>query len=601
MKSFNINFFKFCFGAAILFFTVNLTGQSGKIIFTAHLVGTEEVPPVAGNGEGLVTVLFNDDQTKMYVQGVVSRLSGPVTAAHIHTGNFGSNGAVLVNFATIRTGNKFAGEIAVPAGFLQKALNFGLYVNVHTAANPGGEIRGQLELESDLNFPFALTALEEVPPILSPAVAVGSFTLTFGHDKITYNAKVNGLSGPITAAHIHKGAKGLIGPVIQALTFSGKTLSGEFARSGLPADFVSNLANGEYYVNVHTTANPGGEIRGQTLYGGDFSAVSSLSGDQETPFVTTMGNGVGFVGFTSAYDSLIYVVLVNDLSGPPTAAHVHRGPSGVAGPVVFGLTAALPGIAYTATVPITAATLSDIISNNLYFNVHTAANPGGEIRGQFQTSLRKGFAFDLCGNQENPKNTSKGYGAGIVSVDAGNRAAYYAVMTDSLSGPATAAHIHTGVLGANGGVKFPLTTPNVYSSAYFVVSTADVAIMESGGHYMNVHSAAFPGGEIRGQAGRKILCNSTSSVFNDVFTEYKVFPNPANEGVTLRFTNNEAFTGQMRMTDITGRVILRQAPALINTGVQELYVPMDELSPGVYYLYLENNGRIVLTQPVVKM
>jgi hypothetical protein len=601
MKHFYLGNFKNSLIVILLLISNIAEGQSGKIMFTARLVGSEEVPPVTGNGVGLITILFNDDQTKMYVQGVVSQLTGPVTAAHIHTGNFGANGGVLVNFASIRTGNRFAGELPVPAGFVQKALSYGLYVNVHTAANPGGEIRGQLEVQSDYNFPFAMTGLNEVPQVLTAAVGVGNFNLVLGNDKITYNAKVTGLSGPITAAHIHNGVAGVNGPVVTGLNFSGKNLSGEIALSSLPADFLINFATGKYYVNVHTAANPGGEIRGQTLYGGDFSSIATLSGDQEVPPVTTMGSGLGFVGYTAAYDSLIYVVMITDLSGLPTAAHVHRGASGVSGPVVFGLTAAIPGVAYTATVPITAANLSDIINNNLYFNVHTAANPGGEIRGQFINNLRKGFAFDMCGSQENPKNSSKGYGAAMVSVDAGNRTAIYALMVDSLSGPATAAHIHTGAIGVNGGVKFPLAAPNVYSTGAFAVTAADVALMESGGYYVNVHTAAIPGGEIRGQVGTKILCNSTSAVHNEVFTEYKVFPNPTHEGITLRFTNKEAFSGNIRITDISGRVVVNQAPSVIHTGVQELYMPLDNLEPGVYYLYLENSGRVVLTQPVVKM
>lgn len=601
MKQFNLSIFKNCVIVVVLFVSNIINGQTGKIMFSARLVGSEEVTPVSGTGEGLITILFNDDQTKMYVQGVVSRLSGPVTNAHIHTGNFGANGGVLVNFSTIRTGNKFAGELPVPAGFLQKALINGLYVNVHTSLNPGGEIRGQLVLESDIHAAAVLTALDEVPPVFSLGVGLGGFHIVKGSDKIRYNIKITNLSGPITAAHIHKGKEGENGPVVAPLTSNGKNLEGELTLSALPADFMSTLYSDGYYVNVHTAANPSGEIRGQLFVGPGMTAIAFLEGIQEVPAVTTMGSGFGFAGFNATFDSLVYGVIIQDLSGPPTAAHVHSGFAGSNGPVLFSLTPALPGVIYTGFIPITPAMVSDFINNKLYFNIHTAANPGGEIRGQFINNLRKGFAFDMCGSQENPKNSSKGYGAAMVSVDAGNRTAIYALMVDSLSGPATAAHIHTGAIGVNGGVKFPLAAPNVYSTGAFAVTAADVTLMESGGYYVNVHTAAIPGGEIRGQVGTKILCNSTSAVHNEVFTEYKVFPNPTHEGITLRFTNKEAFSGNIRITDISGRVVVNQAPSVIHTGVQELYMPLDNLEPGVYYLYLENSGRVVLTQPVVKM
>ncbi|MGB4837651.1 MAG: CHRD domain-containing protein [Saprospiraceae bacterium] len=601
MKRFNFYLLRFLVFVVLLTITPRLHSQSGKMIFTAHLTGAEENPPVSGNGEGLITVLFNEDQTKMYVQGVVSKLSGPVTAAHFHTGNFGANGGVVLSLANIRNGNRFAGELAVPAGFFINAVNYGLYANVHTAANPGGEIRGQLELDIDFDFVAILSGTDEVPPVNTPGIGLGNLSLIKGYDKILYNMKVNGLSGPITAAHIHKANEGISGPVVQALSFNGNTLSGELLISSLPADFFTTLFSEGYYVNVHTAANPAGEIRGQLYYGGDLSCSANLTGSQETPPVTTTGSGFGFASFTEKLDTIFYAVIVNSLSSTPTAAHIHKAPAGTAGGVVFPLVSVIPGVAYSGSTPLTPATLSDLINGNLYFNVHTAANPGGEIRGQIQTNLRKGFAFDLCGGQEVPKTTSAGYGAGMVSVDNGNHTGLYNLMIDGLSGPATAAHIHTAALGVNGGVKFPLNTPNVFSEGSFALTSADVTLMGTGGTYMNVHTAANPGGEIRGQVGTKILCANVSSVFNEIFTDYKIFPNPAKEGVTLRFTNKDAFTGQMRITDVTGRTVSRQIPSVIDAGVHELYMPMNDLAPGVYYLYLENNGRIVLTQPVVRM
>ena len=51
--------------------------------------------------------------------------------------------------------------------------------------------------------------------------------------------------------------------------------------------------------------------------------------------------------------------------------------------------------------------------DELYFNIHTAVNPGGEIRGQIETNLLKSFAFDLAGDQ-NFLQKPPAYGAAYV-------------------------------------------------------------------------------------------------------------------------------------------------------------------------------------------
>ncbi len=586
--------------AVVLFFAHRSAGQAGHLLFSAHLSGAEENPPVATNGEGLITVRFNDDRSKMFVQGVVSQLSGPVSAAHFHTGIVGQNGGVVVNLAPIRNGNRFAGELPVPAGFLENALKRGIYANVHTAANPSGEIRGQLLPESDLNFGAVLTGLNEVPPVLTTALGIGGVNITLGYDKLKYNILVNGLSGPITGAHIHKGAAGAAGPVVQPLGFSGNSLVGEVALNSLPADFMMNLFAGQYYVNVHTAANPGGEIRGQLLFNGFLNGVAILNGDQETPPVTTSASGIGFVLPNAAMDSVIYGVLVRGLSGSPTAAHVHKAPAGTAGGVVFPLAAGpVPGV-YSSTVPVNAAFLTDFINNNLYFNVHTAANPAGEIRGQIQTNLRKAYTFDLCAGQENPFNNSQGYGAGMVSIDQGNLALTYKLAVDGLTGAASAAHIHTAVVGANGPVRFPLSLPNPFSEGALAITGADAVVVEAQGTYMNVHTVAHPGGEIRGQVHRGILCASFSEVLEPIIVDLKVFPNPTTEGLTIRFNNKEEINGQLRLTDVSGRVLESKAIGALASGPQELYMPLQKLLPGLYLLHLEHNGATVFVQSVVK-
>lgn len=578
-----------------------LTAQPGQLMFTAHLTGDQEVPAVTTDAEGLVTVLISPDRTSMQIQGVVSGLSGPAVAAHLHAGAAGQNGGVVVDLGPIRNGNNFAGELSLPPGLLKQLLATGIYVNVHTAANPGGEIRGQMIPETDLYFGGILNGLSETPPVLTAATGVGGIRVIAGHDKVQYRFVVNGLSGPITAAHIHEGPAGMAGGVVVGISFAGNTLIGELPLSGLPGDFLQKLSAGAYYVNVHTAANPGGEIRAQLGFFGYLGGFALLNGDQETPPVSTNAVGVGGLALTPGFDSLIYYLQVSGLSGPATAAHVHKAQAGMAGGVVFALTPVpLATGLYTATVGLDSARLSDLLKGEWYFNVHTAANPGGEIRGQIQTSLRKSYAFELCGAQEAPPVSSAAYGAGMVSVDQDNLTARYRVAVDGLSGPATAAHIHNGMAGVSGGVLFGLQKPDPFSQGAIAITGTDAALMANAGAYINVHTAANPGGEIRGQVVRGLNCSAATAVFDPVVGDLQVFPNPVADRLTVQFDSREAFRGQLRINAVSGQILLSQPVETAGSGLHAWTLPVDHLAPGMYYLQLLRDGRTLFAQPVVK-
>ena len=113
----------------------------------------------------------------------------------------------------------------------------------------------------------SLKASSEVPkPTGVPAGATGSFTGTaveLANDKakVTWKLTFSHLSGKAIAAHIHIGKPGKAGPVVLALCGPCKT--GQKGSGMLTHAQFAKLEAGAGYVNVHTTKNPGGEIRGQ--------------------------------------------------------------------------------------------------------------------------------------------------------------------------------------------------------------------------------------------------------------------------------------------------------------------------------------------------
>ena len=106
------------------------------------LSGANEVPPVTTSATGDGTITVADDGA---VSGSVTTKGVQGTAAHIHMGAAGKNGPVVVPFTKEGDSYKAAAGAKLNADQL-KAFKAGeLYFNVHSAANPNGEIRGQLK------------------------------------------------------------------------------------------------------------------------------------------------------------------------------------------------------------------------------------------------------------------------------------------------------------------------------------------------------------------------------------------------------------------------------------------------------------------------
>lgn len=110
-----------------------------------------------------------------------------------------------------------------------------------------------------------------------------------------------------------------------------------------------------------------------------------LTGSEEVPATTTKGTGTVDVTYDSATKKLSWKGSYSGLTGPATAAHFH-GPAdaGKNAGVEVPVTPATSPLEGSATITETQA--SDLMAGKLYLNVHTAAHPNGEIRGQVMMS-----------------------------------------------------------------------------------------------------------------------------------------------------------------------------------------------------------------------
>jgi hypothetical protein len=122
----------------------------------------------------------------------------------------------------------------------------------------------------------------------------------------------------------------------------------------------------------------GGPVGAKTLH-----FATALKGADEVPPNTTAGTGKVTATLNTGSKTFSYKVTYSGLTGPATMAHFHgpAAPGANAPPVVPVPTSALAN-PMKGSATLTDAQIADLEGGKWYFNVHTAANPGGEIRGQ---------------------------------------------------------------------------------------------------------------------------------------------------------------------------------------------------------------------------
>lgn len=204
----------------------------------------------------------------------------------------------------------------------------------------GGSAQAQLTaLQATIN------GAQETPPTGSVSTGFGFFTFNASTNALNYNINFTALASGEVAAHLHQGAVGVAGPVIVALPL-GNSINGTVA---IPLAQVPNLLAGNTYVNFHSNAFGGGEIRGQVIVP-PANGASSCDANSANPCPCSnppSGPGMGcdnssatggavlaaFGSSSVSNDTLVFTTL----GEKPTATSILlQGLTTVSPPVTFG-------------------------------------------------------------------------------------------------------------------------------------------------------------------------------------------------------------------------------------------------------------------------
>ena len=597
-----------------------------QAFFVAKLDSAQEaaVFAVTGNAPGRGTGVFilNAAGTELYYNITINGLSGAITGSHFHNGAAGVSGGVVktLTFANNTTTGSWKtsdGTQPLTDSLISELWRGRLYVNIHTGTNSNGEIRGQVLATTGMGYTAKLDSAQEaaVFAVTGNAPGKGTASVTIGtNGQVTYDATVTGMSGNITGSHFHNAAAGVSGSVVKGLTFSNNTTSGSWTSSDgaqpLTDGLLRELIRGRLYMNIHTTANSNGEIRGQVLPNNGISATAKLDSVQEAVVFAVNGNapgrGTGTFVLNAAGDAIAYAITINGLSGAITGSHIHNAAAGVSGGVVKSLTftnnmAVGVWSSSDGTQPLTDSLMSEFLRGRLYVNIHTGTNSNGEIRGQILLTTGGGYAAKLDSAQEAAvfavNGNAPGKGTGAITLGTNGQVTYDATVT-GLSGNITGSHFHNAAVGVSGSVVKGLTfasntTSGAWTSSDGAQPLTDVLLRElvKGRLYMNIHTGTNSNGEIRGQVGSAgNLATGVADRISDQmpasFQLHQNYPNPFNPTTAISFQLSAVSDVKLKVYSILGQEVATLVDGLMQPGSYRVDFSANSLATGLYFYRL---------------
>lgn len=568
---------------------------NGGMAFEARLDPESQTGDVTSDGLGTGSFLFTDAGLIYHV--TVSELTGSIAAAHFHNAAAGADGGV-VRTITFEGGTASGiwrstdGE-PLTTEMIQALLAEELYVNVHTPQHQAGEIRGQVVPAEGTHLSANLTNEQAE----TDTDGSGTATMTLTGSGLDYQVTVDSLTGGIQAAHFHYGAAGESGGIAHGITFDGNTASGTWPAAEMPDSIRVMLLSGELYLNVHTEANPAGEIRGQVYVSGGAGLGAHLTPDQQNAGITVPASGTAAMTLTDA--GLVYRSTVTGLSGEISVSHFHAAPAGENAGVVRDVTFDGPTTS-GVWMPrdgqeLTDSLLIELLTGGIYLNIHTPDNPPGEIRGQVHLAGGIGRAVEMDPESQDAGVVSDGHGTASLSLT-GEGLVYHATVSE-LTGEIGAAHFHQAPLGESGGVVRGVSFDGQNLRGVWRASDdepLDAAALQAffGDElYVNVHTEQYGAGEVRGQLD--LVENPTSTAAEPVgegipgaFALDQNYPNPFNPVTSIMFDLPAASDATLEVFDAIGRRVALLHDGPLSAGQYRVQFSAGSLPSGVYFYRL---------------
>ncbi len=587
-----------------------------NLLFTSTMDGAQAIPAVSTSAKGIGSFMLNKNRDAIAVNISFAMLSGAPVNVSIYQGAVGTNGTLFLDLTPFLTGNRLATTISgtnVTAN-MAKYFNDDLYVLVTTAANPFGEIRGQIKLETDLNFVSNLNSMETIPMIMSStAYGLGSFGLSMDNSNLNFKIICQGLTGPITSAKLYAGTIGMVGVQVADISsfINGNVITGTINPT---ASVLSNLLAGEIYLNITTTQHTTGELRSQLVNYKGLTFDGILDGSQMVPPVSTPAQGVCVIRFSPDLTTMYYDIVIDGVASSIDYSHLHIGDFGQpynSSSFQVDFTSSINGNRISGTkTNISALNKDRLLKSNLALLIHTSSHPQGEIRSQVVRYAREGFTVNLEGQQVVPAISSAAYGSGIVSISRDEENAHYNWVVGNLSAPPIDSYFKNNISGQNGSVIYnmssAMTVVGNNASANSFWTSSDIipflalnsAQFSSDSVYLDIHNSAFPNGEIRGQVNDGFITYAVG--INEELLNFDVLitPNPSTGKITISIPELEHSKCKIEIFDLLGRNTLSEE--YLNIGASDLQIDLSALSKGSYILKVLNKNQFVTKKIILQ-
>ncbi|HYC58621.1 MAG TPA: CHRD domain-containing protein [Thermoanaerobaculia bacterium] len=449
------------------------------VAFTAD--ASQVVPPGASPATANCTANLEDLTATALAISCTHNLPAP-DAAHVHQAPRGQNGPVVFTFPS--PASPLNANVPMTPRLVADFAAFFLYLDIHGAGGSEDtatdEIRGQIA-----------TA---VVPVTTATIRITKSTSPSGGTGFSFTDDVPGSPGTFT---IDDG---------QTHTFTNVPLGTyaitESATVGYSLTDITcddGDSTGDPFTRTATVNLQAGDVVTCTFR--NLQSVASpqhfvfhLSGDQEVPPTGSTARG-GCYGQLNAAAATFSIVCTHSVTDP-TIAHIHRGAPGVNGPIAFDLDNPVSPIEATWT-GMTPTDIAELLAGDLYVNIHTSGRPSGEIRGQIVPRSVDSFTFPADASQEVPPTDSPA--AGLCSGDLGDDPSSLFVQCSHNAQSPTSIHLHSAPAGEDGPVVFDFNPNANPFSGNAPLTPRLIADFAAGFLYVNIHTADFPEGEIRGQ------------------------------------------------------------------------------------------------------